>query len=59
MLALTEGALARRRDRDSRSAQLRKYVDSVLMPDNKLLAMIERRNLYQLRNKLGIQFAID
>lgn len=39
--------------------QLREYVTGVLMPDNKLIAMIERRNLYRLRKKLGNDFAVE
>lgn len=39
--------------------QLREYVTSSLMPDGKLLKLIEDRNLYRLRAKLGPQWAVD
>lgn len=38
--------------------QLRAYVTSVLLPDAKLAALIEERNLSRLRRKLGMQWAI-
>lgn len=39
--------------------QLREYVSSSLMPDAKLLKLIEDRNLFRLRSKLGDKWAID
>ena len=39
--------------------QLRAYVTSVLMPEAKLLKLIEDRNLYRLRRTLGPQWAVD
>jgi hypothetical protein len=39
--------------------ELREYVTAVLMPDAKLAALIERRNLFHLRAKLGMQYAIE
>lgn len=39
--------------------QLREYVTGVLMPDSKLIEMIEKRNLYRLRKKLGNDFAVE
>jgi hypothetical protein len=39
--------------------QLRGYVTSSLMPDGKLLKLIEDRNLYRLRARLGPQWAVD
>ena len=38
--------------------QLRQYVTAVLLPDKLLIDMIEKRNMYPLRTKLGAQFAI-
>ncbi len=57
-LLLTDSSLAR--DKATIPVlQLREYVQGVLMPDSKLIAMIEHRNLYKLRGKLGNQFALD
>jgi hypothetical protein len=57
VLALTEGT-----EYSGKSGipfdQLRAYVTSVLMPDAKLLALIEDRNLYRLRRTLGSQWAL-
>ena len=39
--------------------QLREYVTSVLLPDKKLTELIEKRDLYRLRKKLGPEFAIE
>lgn len=39
--------------------QLRAYVTSSLMPDAKLLKLIEDRNLYRLRRRLGGQWAVN
>ena len=39
--------------------QLREYVLGVLIPDGKLVDIIERRNLYRLRKKLGNDFAVE
>jgi hypothetical protein len=58
VLALTEGSLANRRG-GLPADQLREYVSSVLIPDGKLLELIERRNMFPLRKRLGNQFAID
>jgi hypothetical protein len=56
-LALNEGAI------DDRHGipfdTLNQYVTSVLMPDKKLLQLIEQRNLHRLRKKLGPEFAIE
>jgi capsular polysaccharide biosynthesis protein len=57
-LMLTDRSLAR----DEMSipvAELKQYVEGVLMPDSKLMEMIERRDMYKLRKKLGDQFALD
>jgi capsular polysaccharide biosynthesis protein len=39
--------------------ELKDYVTSVLMPNAKLAQLIERRDLYKLRKKLGMEFAIE
>jgi len=58
VLALTEGSQF-----PGRSGipfdELREYVTSSLMPDAKLLKLIEDRNLFRLRKRLGSQWAID
>lgn len=58
VLALTEGAQF-----SGKSGipfdQLRAYVTSTLMPDSKLLKLIEDRNLYRLRRTLGPQWAVE
>lgn len=58
VLALTEGSMAG--DQTGIPVdQLRAFVTSVLLPDNKLSELIEKRDLYRLRKKLGPEFAID
>ncbi|HWO22022.1 MAG TPA: hypothetical protein VNO30_24840 [Kofleriaceae bacterium] len=58
VLALTEGAQF-----PGKSGipfdQLRGYVTSSLMPEAKLLKLVEDRNLYRLRKTLGPQWAVD
>jgi len=58
VLALTEGQLASHRKTGIPVDQLREYMSSVLLPDNRLSELIERRDLTRLRKKLGMQFAI-
>lgn len=58
VLALTEGTMTTSRG-GLPFDQLREYVTSVLMPDAKLLQLIEERNLHRLRRKLGPQWAIN
>jgi hypothetical protein len=58
VLAMVEGSLS------SKSSTipfdtLKEYVAQVLLPDGKLLDVIEKHNLYPLRKKLGAQYAID
>lgn len=58
VIALTEGAMA------SRSTgmpvdQLRGYVTQVLMPDKRLLEVVEKYNLFPLRKKAGSQYALE
>lgn len=57
VLALDEGQLAT----DKRSipfGELKGYVESVLMPDAKLMTLIEKRNLHRLRKRFGDQYAL-
>jgi hypothetical protein len=58
VLALTEGALAAHRT-PAPVDQLRAYVTQVLLPDKRLLELIEKYNLYPLRKKAGPEFALD
>lgn len=58
ILALTEGQLGGTGQAGIPADQLRAYVNAVLLPDKQLIAMIERRNMYTLRTKLGAQFAL-
>lgn len=60
VLALSEGSLtAERHDTGIPVDQLRAYVSNQLMPKAKLAEIIERRDLYRLRKKLGMDFAIE
>ena len=58
-LALSEGQAGGVGHAGIPADQLREYVTTVLLPDKQLQAMIERRNMYTLRKKLGIQFALE
>jgi hypothetical protein len=58
VLALAEGALSNHINTIPVD-ELRQYVTSVLLPDNKLIQLIEKRDLYRLRKNLGPEFAID
>lgn len=58
VIALTEGVMA------SHSTgmpvdQLRGYVTQVLMPDKRLLEVVEKYNLFPLRKKAGPQYALE
>lgn len=57
VLALVEGSMSTSR-RSIPFHELRTYVSSVLLPDAKLLELIERRDLHRLRKKLGNQYAL-
>jgi hypothetical protein len=57
VLALVEGTMARQ-NTGIPVDQLREYVSSVLLPDNRLAELIEKRDLSRLRKKLGMQFAL-
>jgi hypothetical protein len=58
VLALAEGSLSSHVN-SIPVDELRQYVISVLLPDNKLIRLIERRDLYRLRKNLGPEFAIE
>ncbi len=58
VLALTEGTMAGHFT-GLPVDELRGYVTSVLMPDAKLEQLIERRDLYRLRKKLGNEYALE
>jgi hypothetical protein len=57
ILALSEGQLGGR-GTGVPADQLREYVTAVLLPDKLLIDLIEKRNMYPLRKKLGAQFAV-
>jgi capsular polysaccharide biosynthesis protein len=59
VLALSEGVLSTHSATGVPADQLRQYFTTVLLPDAKLLELIERRDLFRLRKKLGPQFALD
>jgi hypothetical protein len=56
-LAITEGSLGGRR-MTLPVDQLRAYVETVLLTDTRLGELVERRDLFPLRKKLGLQYAI-
>lgn len=58
VLAVNEGVMATKRS-GIPFDQLQQYVTQVLMPDNKLLEIIERHDLHRLRKTLGPQYALD
>ena len=58
VLSLQQGALSTKQT-SIPVDQLREYVTGVLIPDGKLVELIERRNLYRLRKKLGNDFAVE
>ena len=57
VLALTEGTMSTSK-RSIPFGELKGYVSSVLMPDAKLIKLIEKRNLHRLRKKFGDQYAL-
>lgn len=59
VLALVEGALADHHATGLPVDQLRTYVTQVLLPDNKLLGLVEKYDLYPLRKKAGPEFALN
>ena len=58
VLALQEGSFTSTQNHHIPFDQLRAYVVEVLLPDKELLAMIERRDLFPLRKRMGPQFAL-
>jgi capsular polysaccharide biosynthesis protein len=58
VMALTEGALASRQT-GMPVDQLRDYVTRVLMPNKRLLEVVEKYNLFPLRKKRGSDYAIE
>jgi capsular polysaccharide biosynthesis protein len=58
VLALAEGSLSNH-VATIPVDQLRQYVTSVLLPDNKLIQLIEKRNLYRLRKNFGAEYAVE
>ena len=60
VLALAEGTMASdQRDLGIPVDHLKDYVGTDLMPRTKLEGIIERRDLFRLRKKLGMDFAVD
>jgi capsular polysaccharide biosynthesis protein len=58
VIALTEGAMASH-STGMPVEQLRGYVTQVLMPDKRLLEVVEKYNLFPLRKKAGAQYALE
>ena len=58
VLALTEGTLSAKHS-GLPVDNLREFVDGVLIPDGKLKDLIERRNLYPIRKKAGMEYAVE
>jgi capsular polysaccharide biosynthesis protein len=59
VLALTEGSLSQKHHGGLPVEELHDFVSNVLLPNAKVLELIQRRNLYPLRHKLGDEFAIE
>jgi hypothetical protein len=57
VMALTEGSQAAGKS-SIPFDQLKEYVYEILLPDDKLLALIEDRNLHRLRKTFGPQYAL-
>jgi capsular polysaccharide biosynthesis protein len=58
VLALAEGSMASQRS-GLPVDQLRAYVTQVLMPDKRLLQLVEKYNLFPLRKKAGPEYALE
>lgn len=58
VLALTEGSMASRRI-GMPVDQLRAYVTQVLLPDQRLLQLVEKYGLFPLRKKAGPEYALE
>src|SRR5690242_20018846 len=54
VLALREGSIGTRDHTGMPLGELKELVVSVLLPDNTLEELIERRNLHRLRKRLGM-----
>jgi len=59
VLQLSEAETSERRETGIPVNELREYVMNRLMPKAKLAEIIERHDLYHLRKKLGIDYAIE
>ena len=59
VLALTEGRYADVTSSGIPFNELREYVVTVLLPDSKLIELVERRDLYPLRAKLGEHWGLE
>ena len=59
VLVLTQGSFSGKTTSGLPVEELKEYVTTVLMPNKKLAELIERRDLYKLRKKLGMEFAIE
>lgn len=58
VLALTEGSLSQGQS-GMPLTQLHEFVESVLLPNAKLLQIVEKHNLHRLRHRFGDQYAIN
>lgn len=58
VLALTEGTLSQRHS-GLPLTELREFIESVLLPNAKLLEIVKKHDLYRLRHKFGDQYAVD
>lgn len=58
VLALTEGTLSAKHN-GLPVDELRQFVDGVLIPDSKLAEVINRHNLFPIRKKAGMEYAIE
>jgi capsular polysaccharide biosynthesis protein len=59
VLALTEGTMSAEKRHGIPVDDLRQYVDGVLITDAKLADLIERRDLFPSRSRLGMEHAIE
>lgn len=59
VLVLREGTLGTHQRTGMPLGELREFVASVLISDQKLEELIERRNLHRLRKKLGMPWAVN
>jgi hypothetical protein len=59
VLVLREGTFGTNFKTGMPLGDLKEFVGDVLLPDNKLAELIERRNLHRLRDRLGMPWAIS